>query len=98
MSMKLQTKSRPSTMQAVSAASALSNSIISNAIFDANTKNYRISYDILIQLCTVLAIIYTDEGNRCRRLGDLRTAKRHYQMAIRLHQFIQQAFDCLHNG
>ena len=43
-----------------------------------------------------MAIIYTEEGNRSRRLGDLRTAKRCYEMAIRAHQYNRQVLIHVH--
>lgn len=56
-----------------------------------------LSYDVLIQLCTVMAIIYINEGNRCRRLSDLRTAKQYYKMAIRFQQYVRQMLIYVHH-
>jgi hypothetical protein len=44
-----------------------------------------------------MAVIYTEQGNQSRRLGDLQTAKRYYQMAIRAHESNQQVFINVHN-
>jgi hypothetical protein len=79
------------TMTQVVTTPTMVTSVIPTNICQTATKSYTISYDILIQLCTVMAIVYTNEGNRKRRLGDLCTAKQHYQMAIRLHRFVHQA-------
>ena len=73
-------------------------SVISNNIYPTESKSCIISYDALVQLCTMIAIVYTDEGNRKRRLGDLLAAKRCYQMAIRLHRFVRHAFFNLHHN
>jgi hypothetical protein len=86
------------TMITVSLTSPMTTSVISNDMYYIESKSYIISYDALVQLCTMIAIVYTDEGNRKRRLGDLLAAKRYYQMAIRLHQFVRHAFCHLHHN
>jgi hypothetical protein len=60
-------------------------------------KNDEVPYDTILQLSTVMAIIFTEEGNRNRRLGDLHTARRYYQMAIQIHQYIRQTLIYVHN-
>jgi hypothetical protein len=73
-------------------------SIISNGVYYVERKSNVISYDTLLQLSTVLATIYIEEGNRHRRLGDLHVAKRYYQMAIRVHEYIRQALIYVHDA
>ena len=84
-------------IKAAQTASVVISTTSPNDIYYLETKNNTISYDVLVQLSTVLTIIYTEEGNRKRRLGDLRTAKRYYQMAIRLQNYISQTLIYMHN-
>ena len=97
LSAKLEINDNKHLIKAAKAASVVIGTSNSNNIYYFETKNNTISYDSLIQLCTVLGIIYIEEGNRKRRLGDLRTAKRYYQMAIRLQNYISQALIYIHN-
>ena len=61
-------------------------SIRSLTIQESNTAPFA----VLLQLNTVMAIMYTEEGNRYRRLGNLPVAKRYYQKAIQLHRYVRQ--------
>jgi hypothetical protein len=71
--------------------------IVSNGLYYVERKSNTIPYDIILQLNSVMAVIYTEQGNQSRRLGDLQTAKRYYQMAIRAHESNQQVFINVHN-
>ncbi len=69
-----------------------------NGMCYVDRKNHVIPYGTILQLSAVMAIIYTEEANRNRRLGDLHTAKRYYQMAIRIHQYMRQTLIHVHNA
>lgn len=49
-----------------------------------------VPFAVLLQLNTMMAIVYTEEGNRYRRLGNLHVAKRYYQKAIQLHRYVRE--------
>lgn len=55
-----------------------------------NKVSKTVPFAVLLQLNTVMAIVYTEEGNRYRRLGNLHVAKRYYQKAIQLHRYVRQ--------
>jgi hypothetical protein len=96
-SMKLNRNDSKQLIARTSAEPDMVSPILSNGVYCTERKSYMISYDMVLQLNSVMAIIYIEQGNRSRRLGDLRTAKECYQMAIRAHEYNRQVFINVHN-
>lgn len=61
------------------------------SLYTGNSQ-HNTSYDpyAIIQCVTVMAIYFTECGNRNRRCGNTKAAKQSYRCAIQLHEYVHQ--------